>query len=61
MSAKVAARIPKAHQDWKVPEQYEIRNLIGTGSYGHVCEAFDKVNNRIVAIKKIHKVFEDLI
>ena len=61
MSKPVAARIPKAHQDWKVPEQYEIRNLIGTGSYGHVCEAFDKVNNRVVAIKKIHKVFEDLI
>ena len=56
------ARIPKPHQDWKVPaDQYEIRNLIGTGSYGHVCEAYDKVNNRIVAIKKIHKVFEDLI
>lgn len=61
MSKVAAARIPKAHQDWKVPDQYEIRNLIGTGSYGHVCEAFDKVNNRIVAIKKIHKVFEDLI
>lgn len=26
-----------------------------------MCEAFDRVNNRIVAIKKIHKVFEDLI
>jgi mitogen-activated protein kinase 1/3 len=60
-SAKPSARIPKAHQDWKVPEQYEIRGLVGTGSYGHVCEAYDKVNNRVVAIKKIHKVFEDLI
>lgn len=60
-AGKASARIPKAHQDWKVPEQYEIRGLVGTGSYGHVCEAFDKVNNRIVAIKKIHKVFEDLI
>ena len=60
-AGKPATRIPKAHQDWKVPDQYEIRGLVGTGSYGHVCEAFDKKNNRIVAIKKIHKVFEDLI
>lgn len=60
-AAKSGTRIPKAHQDWKVPDQYEIRGLVGTGSYGHVCEAYDKVNNRIVAIKKIHKVFEDLI
>jgi mitogen-activated protein kinase 1/3 len=60
-AGKSGTRIPKAHQDWKVPEQYEIRGLVGTGSYGHVCEAYDKVNNRIVAIKKIHKVFEDLI
>ncbi|EER12701.1 MAPK2, putative [Perkinsus marinus ATCC 50983] len=57
----IRARIPKAHQDWKIPEQYEIRQLIGTGSYGHVCEAYDKYNQRIVAIKKIHRVFEDLI
>ena len=55
-------RSSKPNQDWKVPpEQYEILKLIGTGSYGHVCEAYDKINNRIVAIKKIHKVFEDLI
>lgn len=60
-AAKPSTRLPKTHQDWKVPEQYEIRGLVGTGSYGHVCEAFDRVNNRIVAIKKIHKVFEDLI
>jgi serine/threonine protein kinase len=39
------ARIPKAHQDWCIPECYEIRQLIGTGSYGHVCEAYDNVNN----------------
>ncbi|PHJ15501.1 cell-cycle-associated protein kinase mapk [Cystoisospora suis] len=27
----------------------------------HVCEAYDKVEKRVVAIKKIHRVFEDLI
>ena len=28
---------------------------------GHVCEVYDKQEQRIVAIKKIHRVFEDLI
>jgi len=53
--------IPKAHQDWKLPSRYEVRQLIGTGSYGSVCEAYDKDHERIVAIKKVNRVFEDLI
>eukprot|EP00397_Hematodinium_sp_SG-2012_P009498 GEMP01009585.1.p1 GENE.GEMP01009585.1~~GEMP01009585.1.p1 ORF type:complete len:449 (-),score=114.64 GEMP01009585.1:1897-3243(-) len=53
--------IPKAHQDWKLPPHYEVRQLIGTGSYGSVCEAYDKKSDRIVAIKKVNRVFEDLI
>lgn len=28
---------------------------------GHVCEVYDNQEQRIVAIKKIHRVFEDLI
>lgn len=47
--------------DWQIPDRYEIRHLIGTGSYGHVCEAFDKICKRVVAIKRIHRVFGDLI
>lgn len=35
--------------------------MIGTGSYGNVCEAYDKQEQRTVAIKKIPRVFEDLI
>eukprot|EP00397_Hematodinium_sp_SG-2012_P007477 GEMP01007523.1.p1 GENE.GEMP01007523.1~~GEMP01007523.1.p1 ORF type:complete len:441 (+),score=72.35 GEMP01007523.1:113-1435(+) len=53
--------IPKANQDWKVPPRYEVRQLIGSGSYGSVCEAFDKEKQRMVAIKKVNRVFEDLI
>jgi mitogen-activated protein kinase 1/3 len=52
---------PRVHQDWKLPKRYQIRQLIGTGSYGHVCEAFDHDKNLIVAIKKVNHVFEDLI
>eukprot|EP00922_Rhytidocystis_sp_ex-Travisia-forbesii_P060333 GHVS01089438.1.p1 GENE.GHVS01089438.1~~GHVS01089438.1.p1 ORF type:complete len:459 (+),score=53.65 GHVS01089438.1:334-1710(+) len=53
--------IPRPHSDWQIPNRYEIKHLIGTGSYGHVCEAFDRFEKRVVAIKKIHRVFEDLI
>lgn len=60
-SSKPTASMPRPHSDWQIPDRYEIRHLIGTGSYGHVCEAYDKLEKRVVAIKKIHRVFEDLI
>ncbi|CDI78653.1 Mitogen-activated protein kinase p38 beta, related [Eimeria praecox] len=54
-------RMPHPLTDWQLPERYELHHLIGTGSYGHVCEVYDNQEHRIVAIKKIHRVFEDLI
>ncbi|CDJ69294.1 CMGC kinase, MAPK family, putative [Eimeria necatrix] len=54
-------RMPHPLADWQLPERYEVHHLIGTGSYGHVCEVYDNQEQRIVAIKKIHRVFEDLI
>ena len=51
----------KVHQDWKVTERYELGKKIGTGSYGYVCEAHDKVSQRSVAIKRFSRIFEDLI
>jgi len=54
--------IPKGPADrWKIPEKYEVKQLIGTGSYGSVCEAYDHSENRLVAIKRIGHMFEDLI
>lgn len=35
--------------------------VIGSGSYGKVCQAYDKETKRNVAIKKIKRIFEDLI
>lgn len=58
---KSAASIPRPHGDWLIPDRYEVRHLIGAGSYGHVCEAYDRQEKKVVAIKKIHRVFEDLI
>jgi len=61
-ASKSAPMIPKGPADrWKVPSHYEVRQLIGSGSYGSVCEAYDKIHKRLVAIKKIGHMFEDLI
>jgi len=54
--------IPKGPADrWKIPPKYEVKQLIGTGSYGSVCEAYDHEGKRLVAIKRIGHMFEDLI
>lgn len=59
---KAAPIIPKGPADrWKVPPRYEVKQVIGTGSYGSVCEANDKAEGRPVAIKRIGHMFDDLI
>lgn len=44
-----------------VDSKYVPLKPLGRGAYGVVCSAIDKTTNRKVAIKKIHKAFEDLI
>jgi len=62
VDGKAAPLIPKGPADrWKVPPRYDVKQLIGTGSYGSVCEAFDSEKQRLVAIKRIGHMFEDLI
>lgn len=57
-----APLIPKNPGDrWKIPSRYEVRQLIGTGSYGSVCEGYDHETKRLVAVKRIGHMFEDLI
>jgi len=61
-AAKAAPMIPKGpFEKWKLPPRYEVRQLIGSGSYGSVCEAYDSTQKRLVAIKRIGHMFEDLI
>ena len=43
---------------FKVDRRYEIKNPIGTGAYGLVCEALDTTTGENVAIKKIERAFE---
>lgn len=45
---------------WKLPPRYEVKKLLGKGSYGQVAEGFDKVENRKVAIKRIKNLFGEL-
>lgn len=39
-------------------ENYELLDVKGKGSYGIVFKAWDKVNNKLVAIKKVMSVFQ---
>eukprot|EP01061_Rhynchopus_euleeides_P009371 TRINITY_DN1853_c0_g1_i1.p1 TRINITY_DN1853_c0_g1~~TRINITY_DN1853_c0_g1_i1.p1 ORF type:complete len:382 (+),score=155.19 TRINITY_DN1853_c0_g1_i1:289-1434(+) len=44
-----------------VDEKYDIVKTVGTGAYGIVCSACDTETSEKVAIKKIGKVFDDLV
>lgn len=47
-------------KSFSVGERYEVKKMIGSGAYGQVVLAQDKVKNQKVAIKKLHKI-EDII
>lgn len=44
---------------WKLPSRYNIRRLIGNGSYGDVAEAYDTHTKSLVAIKRVPEVFKN--
>ncbi|XP_954376.1 Map2 kinase, putative [Theileria annulata] len=52
---------PQSDIKWELGERYKFVDMVGSGSYGHVCRAYDSQLNKFVAIKRIHKVFDDLI
>mmetsp|Transcript_20110 Transcript_20110/g.36385 ORF Transcript_20110/g.36385 Transcript_20110/m.36385 type:complete len:450 (+) Transcript_20110:72-1421(+) len=57
--------LPRAPQGgWRIPKRYETTELIGTGSYGSVCKAFDSEadggKGQYVAIKRMQRMFDDL-
>jgi len=53
--------LPKSFQDWEVGSGYEIVKQIGSGSYGYVVEAIQKSTGKKVAIKRLNKIFEDVV
>ena len=44
---------------WAVHSDYELKRIIGSGSYGSVAEAIHKPTQKKVAIKKMDDVFDD--
>jgi len=53
--------IPKVPQsEWKLPAKYQLVKIIGTGSYGSVCQGKDSENNRSIAVKRLKDMFGDL-
>ncbi|KAF0982511.1 hypothetical protein FDP41_011441 [Naegleria fowleri] len=46
---------------FEVDDHYSIIKPIGYGAYGFVCSGIDKNTNEKVAIKKVPKVFQDLV
>lgn len=56
------ARLRRPDKDWSLlPERYRYKKVLGSGSYGVVCEAEDLENDgRKVAVKKISRVFDNI-
>jgi len=53
--------LPKSFQDWEVGDNYEVVKQVGSGSYGYVVQAIQKSTGKKVAIKRLNKIFEDVI
>jgi mitogen-activated protein kinase 1/3 len=53
--------LPKSFQDWEVGNNYEIIKQVGSGSYGYVVQSIQKSTGKKVAIKRLNKIFEDVI
>lgn len=49
----------RTSERWKLPPRYEVRDLLGKGAYGKVCEAYDSKEKRLVAIKRIAHLFNE--
>lgn len=52
-------RVKPQFAAWEIDHmRFEVKRLLGKGSYGSVAEAFDHLTNQRVAIKKIANVFD---
>lgn len=58
-------RQPSPHSNldrqWRLSSRYRVKQIIGTGSYGSVAEAWDSQEKRLVAIKRMQHLFTDLV
>lgn len=58
--AKLTSQVGCVSSDgeWNVPAQYELGECLGAGAYGAVREAWDSVEQRKVAVKRVEGVYE---
>ena len=62
VSAKNGRKVYRVRgSSFEVDERYSLTTVVGHGAYGVVCAALDEVTHREVAIKRISRVFDDLI
>jgi len=54
-------REAKFREAWKVPRRYKVKQLLGSGAYGNVAEAWDRELDKPVAIKQTRHLLDDLI
>ncbi|XP_027200188.1 mitogen-activated protein kinase 14-like [Dermatophagoides pteronyssinus] len=54
-------RIDLGNSIWEVPNRYENLQILGSGAYGLVCSANDRIVKQNVAIKKISNPFQTAI
>lgn len=53
-------RIPRASVGWRVPKQYQLQDDLGSGSYGSVVRARDVTRDKLVAVKRIKHLFDNM-
>lgn len=51
--------LPCRTKEWKLPCRYRLGGILGMGSYGCVCEAWDTQARRRVAVKRIEGAFRN--
>lgn len=43
-------------EQFRIPNQYQLLEFVGSGGYGKVCAAWDKINQKVVVLKKINQM-----
>lgn len=53
--------LPTKSREWRVSSRYDLDRVIGAGSYGTVCQAYDREKERHVAIKRLQDLFDNRV
>ena len=45
-------------ETFELPDRFKVTEYLGAGAYGVVCAAWDKKNQKLIAIKKCKNIFQ---